>query len=331
MSIMKANGDKSSTAAASDDAAQKTGNTVKKSVIRYRTTLAAPAVCAGIGLHTGARVRMALKPAAAGTGIVFVRNDLELDDVRIPALHHLVRSTELGTTLVNASGASVATVEHLMAALAGLGVDDAVIELDGPEAPAMDGSAAPFVELIVRAGLKTLPAARRFIQVLKPVTFEDGARRAAFLPALRPAIDVEIDFEDAAIGRQSFAFEIDPETFRTLVAPARTFGFRRDLAALLNAGLARGGSMENAVVLDEGKVANPEGLRFADEFVRHKVLDALGDLYLAGAPILGVYRATRPGHWLNASALGALLSDESAWRWAIMQEDGAIQERLAQS
>lgn len=289
-------------------------------MVMHRTTLSAPAVCAGIGLHTGARVRMVLKPAPVGSGIVFERSDLDVDDARVPARRDFVRSTDLGTTLVNEAGASAATVEHLMAAFAGLGVDDVIIELDGPEVPAMDGSSAPFVELMLHAGLKTSPAPRRAIQVLKTVEVEDGARTAAFLPSLKPAIDVTIDFEDPTIGRQHFAFEVNREAFADLVAPARTFGFRRDLNMLLKNGLARGGSLDNAVVIDEGKVANPEGLRFADEFVRHKALDALGDLYLAGAPILGLYRATRPGHGLNAKAVEALLSDETAWRWANMGE-----------
>ncbi|XBQ14959.1 MAG: UDP-3-O-acyl-N-acetylglucosamine deacetylase [Oceanicaulis sp.] len=296
-----------------------------------RTTLAAAAVCAGVGLHTGARVRMAMKPGPVGSGIVFHRIDLDLADARVPARREFVRSTDLGTTLVNDHGASVSTVEHLMAALAGLGIDDLAIELDGPEVPAMDGSSAPFVDLILRAGLKTAPAPRRAIQVLKPVSVEDGARRAVFLPSLKPAIDVEIDFEDDAIGRQQFQFEVTREAFAELVAPARTFGFRRDLTQLLSMGLARGGSMENAVVLDEGKVANPEGLRFADEFVRHKALDALGDLYLAGAPILGLYRAVRPGHGLNAQAVSALLAHETAWRWTTMRDTAETDQRLVRS
>lgn len=296
-----------------------------------RTTLTSPAVCAGVGLHTGARVRMALKPAPVGSGIVFERSDLDVDDARIPARRDYVRSTDLGTTLVNDAGASAATVEHLMAAFAGLGVDDVIIELDGPEVPAMDGSSAPFVELMLHAGLKSSPAPRRAIQVLKPVQVQDGARHAEFLPALKPAIDVVIDFDDPAIGRQHFAFEVGREAFADLVAPARTFGFRRDLNMLLKNGLARGGSMDNAVVLDDGKVANPEGLRFADEFVRHKALDALGDLYLAGAPILGLYRAERPGHGLNAKAVDALLSDMSAWRWTNMAEVVETETRKVRS
>ncbi|MCP2678135.1 UDP-3-O-acyl-N-acetylglucosamine deacetylase [Maricaulaceae bacterium NA33B04] len=286
----------------------------------HRTTLSAPAVCAGIGLHTGARVRMVMKPASVGSGIVFERSDLDVADARVPARREFVRSTDLGTTLVNEAGASAATVEHLMAAFAGLGVDDVIVELDGPEVPAMDGSSAPFVDLMLQVSLTQSPAPRRAIQVLKTVEVEDGARSATFLPSVKPAIDVTIDFDDPTIGRQHFAFEVNRDAFSDLVAPARTFGFRRDLNMLLKNGLARGGSLDNAIVIDEGKVANPEGLRFADEFVRHKALDALGDLYLAGAPILGLYRATRPGHGLNAKAVEALLADETAWRWANMAD-----------
>jgi len=296
-----------------------------------RATLAAPAVCAGIGLHTGARVRMVMKPAPLGSGIVFERSDLDVTDCQVPALREHVRSTDLGTTLVNDAGASVATVEHLMAALAGLGIDDLLIELDGPEVPAMDGSSAPFVELILQVGLVTRPAPRRALQVIREVEVTDGSRHAVFMPALRPAIDVEIDFEDPAIGRQQFAFEVSRSNFQDLVAPARTFGFRREFSALLKAGLARGGSMDNAVVVDDDGVANPEGLRFADEFVRHKALDALGDLYLLGAPIIGLYKAHRPGHGLNAKALAALLADETAWRWTNMAEQSVNEERLVHS
>lgn len=296
-----------------------------------RKTLAAPAMCAGIGLHTGARVRMVMKPASAGSGIVFKRTDLDLDDTQIPARFDIVRSTDLGTTLINEEGASVSTVEHLMAAFAGLGVDDIVIELDGPEVPAMDGSSAPFVELMMRAGLKTHPVPRRAIQVLKAVEVEDSGRRAVFLPALKPSIDVEIEFSDPTIGHQHYAFEVTPEAFSEAVAPARTFGFRRDLDMMLKNGLARGGSMENAIVVEENGVANPEGLRFADEFVRHKALDALGDLYLAGAPILGLYRASRPGHGLNSLALKTLMADTSAWKLVSMRDVVPTQERMVQT
>lgn len=293
---------------------------VRAAFMTERTTLAQAAVCAGIGLHTGARVRMVLKPAQAGTGIVFERTDLDCADRQIPARYDLVRSTDLGTTIVNDDGASVSTVEHLMAAFAGLGVDDVLVELHGPEVPAMDGSSLPFVELLEHAGLKTQPAPRRAIRVLKPVEVSLGGRNAVFLPSLQAAIDVSIDFDDAVIGRQQYRFEISPAGFRTEIAAARTFGFRREYETLLKAGLARGGSMDNAIVLDEQGVANPEGLRFADEFVRHKILDAAGDLYLAGAPILGLYQASRPGHGINNVAVRALMADVSAWKWVTMSE-----------
>lgn len=293
---------------------------VRAAFMTERTTLAQAAVCAGIGLHTGARVRMVLKPAPAGTGIVFERTDMDCADRQIPARYDLVQSTDLGTTIVNGDGASVSTVEHLMAAFAGLGVDDVHVELHGPEVPAMDGSSLPFVELLEHAGLKTQPAPRRAIRVLKPVEVSLGGRNAVFLPSLQAAIDVSIDFDDPVIGRQQYRFEISPAGFRSEIAAARTFGFRREYETLLKAGLARGGSMENAIVLDEQGVANPEGLRFADEFVRHKILDAAGDLYLAGAPILGLYQASRPGHGINNVAVRALMADVSAWKWVTMSE-----------
>ncbi|MEO1039689.1 MAG: UDP-3-O-acyl-N-acetylglucosamine deacetylase [Pseudomonadota bacterium] len=288
-----------------------------------RTTLTSAAVCAGVGLHSGARVRMVMKPAPVGAGIVFERSDLELDDCMIAARWDQVRSTDLGTTLINEAGASVATVEHFMAALAGLGVDDVIVELDGPEVPAMDGSSKPFVDLLLRAGLTQSAAPRRAVQVLRPVCVEEGGRRAELLPALNGVIDVEIDFDDPAIGRQSFAFDVSPQAFMDLVAPARTFGFRRDYDKLVSMGLARGGSMDNAIVIEDDGVANPEGLRFADEFVRHKALDALGDLYLAGLPILGLYKALRPGHGLNNRMLRALFADEANYKIVSMRETAA--------
>jgi UDP-3-O-[3-hydroxymyristoyl] N-acetylglucosamine deacetylase len=289
-------------------------------VVIYRQTLAAPVVCAGIGLHSGEHVRLALKPASTGAGINFVRSDITAHDNRIEARAENVTAVRLGTTIANAAGASVATVEHLMAALAGLGVDDVTVEIDGPELPVMDGSSAPFVDLINRVGLKQLAAPRRAIQVLKPVVIESEGRRASFLPALCSMIEVEINFEHSAVGNQSCSFEVTPEIFSNDIASARTFGFRKDLDALLAAGLARGGSMDNAVVLDDDGVANPEGLRFDDEFARHKALDALGDLYLAGAPIIGRYHAQRPGHAINNQALRALLDDKSAWKMVTVRD-----------
>jgi len=303
----------------------------RRVTVIYRQTLAAPAVCAGIGLHSGERVRMVLQPASAGAGIVFVRSDVDNRDNRIAARATSVNEVRLGTTVCNADGVSIATVEHLMAALAGMGVDDAVIEVDGPEVPVMDGSSAPFVKLIEQVGLKSHAMPRRAIQVLRPVSVEIDERRASFLPALKPMIEVDIAFEHASVGRQSCVFDVTPQIFSADIASARTFGFRKDYDALLAAGLARGGSMDNAVVLDEDGVANPEGLRFKDEFVRHKALDALGDLYLAGAPIIGRYAAERPGHAINNLAVRALLDDPTAWKWVNMRDSVQRDVALAHS
>ena len=297
----------------------------------YRQTLAAAAVCAGIGLHSGQRVRLVLEPAPAGSGIVFIRSDITDRDNRIEAKAHAVCGVRLGTTIGNAEGVTIATVEHLMAALAGLGVDDVIVDVDGPEIPVMDGSSAPFVELIQQVGLKAHAVPRRAIQVLRPVTVETEGRRSAFLPALRPAIEVDIQFEHMSVGRQNCAFDVSPEIFSSDIAAARTFGFRKDYDALLAAGLARGGSLDNAVVLEEDGIANPEGLRFDDEFVRHKALDALGDLYLAGAPIIGRYMAHRPGHAINNQAVLALLDDTSAWKMVNMRDQDVVSAAVAQS
>ena len=289
--------------------------------VSNRKTLAGVSVCAGIGLHSGKRVRMVLKPATPGSGIHFLRTDLSGDN-RIPARFENVTTVRLGTTIANEAGASVATVEHLMSALAGLGVDDAVIEIDGPETPAMDGSAAPFVELIRQAGLKETAAPLRVIRVLKPVSLEMQGRTATFLPSLKPAIDVEISFPHPTVGRQRYAFDISDQIFSDDVASARTFGFRKDVEAMHAAGLALGGSMENAVVIDDSGIANPEGLRFADEFARHKALDALGDLSLAGAPIFGRYFAHQPGHALNVAAVRTLMADKTAWKMVAYADAG---------
>lgn len=296
-----------------------------------RQTLASAAVCSGIGLHSGERVRLVLKPAAPGTGIVFERTDLDTVENRVEAKATNVTTVRLGTTIANEAGVSVATVEHLMAALAALGVDDALIEIDGPEIPIVDGSSAPFVDLIAQVGLKASAMPRRAIRVLKAVSAEFQGRTATFMPSLRPVIDVEIDFPHPSVGRQRYAFDISAETFTGEVASARTFGFKRDVEALRAAGLARGGSMDNAVVLDESGILNEEGLRFADEFARHKALDALGDLALAGAPILGRYQASQPGHALNNVAVRALLADETAWKMVTLSEALAPQAAAARS
>jgi UDP-3-O-[3-hydroxymyristoyl] N-acetylglucosamine deacetylase len=260
-------------------------------------------------------VSLTLHPAEADNGITFLRTNVYEDggDCEIPADFRYVSATDLCTT-VAVDGAEVATIEHLMATFGALGVDNAVVELDGPEIPVMDGSAAHFIAAVDQAGIASLGQPRHFLKVLKPVRVESGEAFAEFRPADRMRIEVEIDFPSAVIGRQRYAADVDAETFRRDLARARTFGFLADVERLWSRGLALGASLENAVVIGEDRVINPEGLRFSDEFVRHKALDAIGDLALVGAPILGSYRSYRGGHRLNVAALNALIADESAWR-----------------
>lgn len=276
-------------------------------------TVAGSAICAGVGMHTGERVRLAIRPASADSGITFVRTDLA-GDGRVRASAEAVVATRLGTVIANAAGATVSTIEHLMAALAALGVDNALVELDGPEVPIMDGSAQPFVELLDRAGRRPQATSRRVLEILAPVTVTDGSKRAALLPASAFEVDFEIRFTSAAIGRQRVVVQADEAGFRRELADARTFGFTHEVEALRAAGLARGGSLDNAVVIEGDLVLNPEGLRRPDEFVRHKALDAIGDLYVLGAPILGRFESSCGGHGLNNQLCRALLARPDAWR-----------------
>jgi UDP-3-O-[3-hydroxymyristoyl] N-acetylglucosamine deacetylase len=280
-----------------------------------QTTLGDRAAVTGIGVHSGLPVTLSLLPADAGTGVVFVRCGADgRPDREIHARVGSVTATELATVLGDASGPGVSTIEHIMAALCGLGVDNAIVELDGPEAPIMDGSAEPFVAAIDQVGVVTLAAPRRYTKVLKPVRIACGDSYGELRPYRRGfRVEVEIDFPHPLIGRQALALDVEPATFRREVARARTFGFMRDVAKLWSAGYALGASLENTLVVTESRVLNPEGLRFADEFVRHKALDAIGDLALAGAPILGAYRSVRGGHKLNHAVLSALIADPTAW------------------
>ncbi len=280
----------------------------------WQQTIASPAMMAGRGLHSGAPVRMSLHPAAPGEGVVFVRKDLSGDNrVRVSA--ESVGATNLGTVIENAAGASVSTIEHLMAALCGLGIDNLTIEVDAGEVPSVDGSSAPFVSLLQRAGLRRQGAPRRYIEVLRDVVVEEDGKRAVFAPADRLIVEVEIDFETAAIGRQSVVFDSAADDFGEAISGARTFGFLHEVEYLRANGRARGASLENSVVIDGDEIMNADGLRFADEFARHKALDAIGDLYLAGAPLLGRFTGYKTGHGMNNKALRALLADSSAWRW----------------
>jgi UDP-3-O-[3-hydroxymyristoyl] N-acetylglucosamine deacetylase len=248
-------------------------------------------------------------------GLIFVRTGLQGGDREVQATPHAVIATELATVLGDAEGPLVSTVEHVLAALRGMGVDNATIEIDGPEAPIMDGSAAAFVTAIDQAGIVSQAAPRRFIQVVKPVQVAIGDSFGELRPyATGFRAEVEIDFANPVIGRQEYALELSAEGFRREVCRARTFGFMNDVARLWSAGFALGSSFENTVVFDDERLLNPEGLRYADECARHKVLDAVGDLALAGLPMLGAYRSVRPGHKLNHAVLTALMADRSAWR-----------------
>jgi UDP-3-O-[3-hydroxymyristoyl] N-acetylglucosamine deacetylase len=280
----------------------------------FQHTLAAPVFFAGKGLHSGQDVRVVVRPAPPDAGLVFVRTDILDRDNRIPARGDAVTQTRLGTVIGNAAGASVSTIEHLMAALAALSIDNAVIELDGPEVPMMDGSAAPFLRLFDRAGVREQNGPRRYIEIIDSIVVIDEERSASLSPADRFEMRFEIDFDSDAIGRQSVELVMDEAGFRRELADARTFGFAGEVEALRKAGLALGGSMDNVVVIEGDRVLNPEGLRHPDEFVRHKALDALGDLYLLGAPVIGRFEGVRSGHEMNNALVRALLATPKAWR-----------------
>ena len=277
-------------------------------------TLSGPAVCAGVGVHSGQRVRLAVRPAPANTGVVFVRTDIADRDNRIPVSAQAVTCTQLNTKISNASGVSVSTIEHLMAALSALDVDNVIVEVDGPEVPIMDGSGLPFIQLLDRAGRRTQAQPRRYIEVTAPVEVTDGAKRAALLPCERFEVAFEIAFSSAAIGRQAVDLSITERSFRDQLAAARTFGFVHEVEALRRMGLARGASLDNAIALDGDAMLNAEPLRFRDEFVRHKALDAIGDLYVMGAPVIGRFETRYGGHALNNVLVRALMADPAAWR-----------------
>lgn len=287
----------------------------------FQHTVRAPALFAGVGVHTGAYTRVNVRPAAAGAGIVFVRTDVRDRDNLIPATSEAVCKTQLGTVIGNAAGVTVSTIEHLMAAFAMLGVDNAMVEVDGPEMPIMDGSALPFVRILDRAGLRPQEAARNYIEILDTVEVIEGDKRATLKPADGFEVAFTIEFPTAAIGRQSIDMAMDEQAFRDELADCRTFGFLRDVEALRAMGLARGGSMENCVVIDDDRVLNPEGLRRPDEFVRHKALDAIGDLYVLGGPVIGRFEGVLAGHALNNALVRALLARPDGWRVCTLAED----------
>lgn len=281
----------------------------------HQTTLRHPVHCSGTGLHSGQVVNLTLKPGPVDSGIRFFRTDVAPETAWVEGRWDAVSDTTLCTAVSNRHGVRVATVEHLVAALAAAGVDNVVVELDAAEPPAMDGSSGPFLFLIECAGIAFQPKPRPLLRIRKPVRVEDGPKFAAFLPASQTSMDVTIDFESPAIGHQRIALPLSGMRFKTDLARARTFGFAHEVAYLQSQGLARGGSLDNAVVIQDDAILNPGGLRFADEFVRHKALDAVGDLYLAGGPFLGRYVGNQPGHKLNNQLLRALMADPAAFEW----------------
>lgn len=291
-------------------------------------TLRASIHCTGVGLHSGSRVRLTLHPAAPDSGIVFVRSDLP-GQPEIPARWDHVVDTRMCTVLGGEDGATVGTVEHFMAACSGVGLDNVVAEIDGPELPVMDGSAEPFVFLIGCGGLADQPAPRRALRILEPVTVAADAWSATLSPGNGFTVGMDIDFANAVVARQSVSLDLSDGAFEPELSRARTFGFLEEVEQLRAAGLARGGSLDNVVVITGDRVMNADGLRYEDEFVRHKALDAVGDLYLAGAPIIGHFQGLRSGHAANNRLLHALFARPDAWEWDTLRAGDGFGAALA--
>ncbi|MDM9628627.1 UDP-3-O-acyl-N-acetylglucosamine deacetylase [Rhizobium sp. S152] len=297
-------------------------------MLGFQTTVSRPVSLSGIGVHSGADVSITFNPAEADTGVVFNRMHENGEVSEYRAVSSQVGNTDLCTVLGFSPARSVATIEHVMAAVYALGLDNVLIEVDGAEMPIMDGSSMPFIEAIEQVGLVSLGVKRRYIRITKPVRIEHGGSWSEFRPYDGTRFEVEIDFECPLIGRQKWEGDLTAATFKAELSRARTFGFMRDVERLWASGHALGSSLENSVVIsDDNTVINVEGLRYAkDEFVRHKTLDAVGDLALAGAPFIGCYRSYRGGHKMNANALKALLSDPTAYE---VVETSAPRQRVA--
>ncbi len=279
----------------------------------------------GVGLHTGKKVKLTMRPAPANTGVIYRRTDLN-PPVDFPADAKSVRDTMLCTCLVNEDDVRISTVEHLNAALAGLGIDNIVIEVDAPEIPIMDGSAAPFVFLLLDAGIEELRTAKKFIRIKETVRVEDGDKWAEMRPYNGFKLDFTIDFNHPAIDASTQRYKLDfsAESFMSQISRARTFGFMRDIEYLQSKGLCLGGSFDCAIVVDDYRVLNDDGLRFEDEFVRHKMLDAIGDLFMCGYNIIGEFTAFKSGHALNNKLLQAVLAKESAWEFVTFEDEAKM-------
>lgn len=287
-----------------------------KAALLKQRTLKSSIRTTGVGLHTGEKIALCLRPAQPDTGIVFRRVDLQVPvDIRADAL--LVTDTRL-CSLIEQDGVRVATIEHLMSAFSGLGIDNAYVDLNGPEVPIMDGSAGPFVYLIQSAGIEEQPVAKKFLRIRELVRVEDGDKWACLAPHPGFRLSFSIDFAHPVFERsvQEATVDFAHTSYIKEVARARTFGFMQDVENLRNNGFALGGSLDNAIVMDEFRVLNSEGLRFEDEFVKHKLLDAIGDLYLIGHPIIGAFAAHKSGHGLNNQLVRKVLANRSAWEWA---------------
>jgi UDP-3-O-[3-hydroxymyristoyl] N-acetylglucosamine deacetylase len=280
------------------------------SEMRFETTLKQPVSVSGVGLHSGVEVTIRIAPAPAGTGIVFLRTDLER--FAIPASWRNVAKVSYATSLMR-QGVLISTTEHLLSSLYSMGVDNAFIEIDNLEVPILDGSGQPFVELIRRAGIQTYRRRRRYLCIRRPISIEADGKRITILPADRFLLSCDVFFDHPLVGRQVLELEISPERYAVDIAPARTFGFERDLNQLRDMGLIRGASLDNAVCFEPGRVANPGGLRFPDECCRHKALDLIGDLALIGRPLLGHVIAERAGHAMHVALVGRIMADPSAY------------------
>ena len=286
-----------------------------------QNTLKSTAVMTGVGLHSGKDITMNLIPAEAGCGIVFVRTDLPAGQNVVRALWDQVVDTQLCTVIGNKKGATVGTIEHLMSALRGCNIDNVRIEINGAEVPIMDGSSMPFVEVIERVGVQAQSAARRYIRVLKEVSVEYDGKRVHLSPDDACVFEGEIDFDHEDIGNQQFRTQLVNGNFKHDIASARTFGFFHEAEWLRSQGLALGGSLDNAIILDTDGVMNPDGLRYSNEFIRHKLLDAIGDLYLAGGQILGAYDGVKAGHAINNAILHELFSSDENWEYVDLAGD----------